>query len=122
MRKFNPFRSKKHHESGNRTKTTSTLKTNSRSFTTVNTANSTPIEPRNISAPIQHRNISSPIINCSDKVVINDKDQRNEISNEEQTTIIENDNLEEQISILEEPEKMSDEYNHIDDQVDWEKN
>ena len=50
--------------------------------------------------------------------MINDKDQLDENSNEEQTPIIESDNIEEQIAILEEPEKMSDEYNCTDDQVD----
>jgi hypothetical protein len=99
MRSFNPFRSKHQHESSHRI--TTSLKTNSTS---------------NYTTPI---NISAPIINCSDKVVINDKDQSNENPNQEQTIIIENDNIEEQITMLEEePKDMSDDNDHIDDQVD----
>jgi hypothetical protein len=100
-----------HRDSSHRTKTTTTttLKPNTRSSTT---------EYSNYSTPTQPIRISAPIINRSDEIVINDKDQPNENSNEEQTANIENDNIEEQISILEESEKMSDEYNHTDDQVD----
>jgi len=108
MRKFNPFRTKTH-ESSHRTRTSTTLRNNSKSYTSGNT---------NSSIPTQAFYISSPIINSSDNDVINDRDQLNENPNEEQTPIIENDNIERQISILEEPEKMSDEYNHTDDQVD----
>ncbi len=105
MRKFNAFRSKLHQESPRRTKSsiTTTLKTNSRSD------NTTPTQPIHISAPI---------INYREKVVINNKDQCNENPNEEQTTLIENDDIEEQITVSEEPEDMSDESDHIDDQVD----
>ncbi len=110
MRKFNPFRSKVHRDSSQRTKTTTTtLKNNSRPFTITNTNNTTSNQPISI---------SPPIINYSDKVVINDKDQPDENSDEEQIEIIETDNIEEQIAILQEPEKMSDEYEHTDDQVD----
>jgi len=111
MRKFNPFRTKSHHESSHRTKTSTSLRNNSKSHTSVNT---------NSSTPTQNFHISSPIINSSDNVVIKDKDQPNEDPNEEQTALIEDDDddIERQITILEEPGKMSDEYNHTDDQVD----
>lgn len=57
----------------------------------------------------QSLQISAPIINCHDKIIIPD---------EEQTTSIENEDLEEQISVSEETETMSARYEHEDDQVD----
>ncbi|CAF3730191.1 unnamed protein product [Adineta steineri] len=105
MHKLNLFRSKLHHESSRRTKS---LRPDSEYYTSINTNKTTPTQPITISAPI---------INRSDKVAINDKDQSDEYSNEEQIPSIENDNIEEQISLSEEAEKMSGEYNnHIDDQ------
>ncbi|CAF1120218.1 unnamed protein product [Adineta steineri] len=105
MHKLNLFRSKLHHESSRRTKS---LRPDSEYYTSINTNKTTPTQPITISAPI---------INRSDKVAINDKDQSDEYSNEEQISSIENDNIEEQISLSEEAEKMSGEYNnHIDDQ------
>jgi hypothetical protein len=115
MRKFNPFRSKQNHESSRQTKTASTITTALKNKITshhTNTNNTTPLQPFTISAPI---------INRTDKVVINDKDHLDENSDEEQTPVIESDNNEEQIAILEESEKMSDEYNCTDDQVDTER-
>ena len=114
MRKFNAFRSKLHNESSHRPKTTTTttitaLKTNNKSNTIIDTNHTTPTQPITISAPI---------INRCDKVVIDDKDQSDENLNEEQTSTIEDNNIEEQITLSEEPEKMSDKYNHTDDQVD----
>jgi hypothetical protein len=112
MRKFNPFRSKQNRESSHKTKTTTTtLKNHSSPHTITNTNNTTPIQPFTISAPI---------INRGDKVAINDKDQPDENPNEEQTTFIESDNNEdeEEIVVSEDAEKMSDEYDCTDDQVD----
>jgi hypothetical protein len=110
MRKFNPFRSKSHRVPTTReTKTTSSLKNVSRPYSTVN------INP---TIPIQPITISAPIINSNDKVVIVDKEQSDETSDEEQTTIIEDDDAKEQLVVSEEPENMSDEFNHTDDQVD----
>lgn len=111
MRKFNPFRHKLHHDSSHRVKTTSeTPIANTRTSTIVNTDHTTPTQPITISAPIMHR---------SEKVVINSKYHPNENYNEEQAAITENDNIEEQIVMSKEPEKVSfNEYNQSDDQVD----
>ncbi|CAF3107258.1 unnamed protein product [Rotaria socialis] len=113
MRKFNAFRLKLHRDSSHRaqstTATTSTLIPHPRSSTIVNTNHTTPTQPITISAPIIHSH---------EKVVINCKYHPNETYNEEQAAIIVNDNKEKQIVMSEESEKLSDEFNHIDDQVD----
>lgn len=111
MHKFNPFRLKLHHHSSQRTKaaTPTILQFNSRPYTQAKIDHTEPIQPINISAPI---------INHNEKVVINDKDPFNENSNEKQAAIIANNNIEEQIVVSEESEKMSDVYHHADHQVD----
>ena len=90
MHRLNPFRSKLHQESSHRNKTIGRSKS---SRTDSN----------------QSLQISAPIISCNDKIIIPD---------EEQTTSIENEDLEEQISVSEETETMSARYEHEDDQVD----
>jgi hypothetical protein len=111
MRKFNPFRSKMHHEPAHQPKITTSRFTAHGGFpATVNadrTVSSTP--------PIT---ISAPIINSADKVIIIDKDQPEENPNEEQTSVIDNDNIDEQTVLSEETETLSGEYTHLDDQVD----
>lgn len=109
MRKFNLFRSKLHNQSSHRTKTTAVLETHTKPYTIIS---------NNITTPTQPITISAPIINRNDHVVIDDKDQPDENPNEEQASSIEDDNSEEEIALSEEPEKMSDEYHHTDDQVD----
>lgn len=114
MHTFNRLRSKLHHESSQPSRTTpaslsTKLTTHFVPSASANSANTT---------PTQSISISAPIINSNDKVIIIDKDQTNKSRNEEQISVVDDDNIEEQLISSEETEKMSGECTHLDDQVD----
>ncbi|UJR25177.1 hypothetical protein I4U23_006532 [Adineta vaga] len=119
MHAFNRLRSKIHHDSHHQTKTTSSLSpppVTTRKFTT-HSDPSTSVNTNN-TTPTQSISISAPIIDCRDKVIIIDKDQSNESPNEEQISVVDDDNIDVQIISSEKTEKMSGECTHRDDQVD----
>ncbi|CAF1167287.1 unnamed protein product [Adineta ricciae] len=112
MHTFNRLRSKIHHESSHPSRTTpaslsTKLTTHFIPSATADSANTT---------PTQSISISAPIINSKDKVIIIDKDQTNKSRNEEQISVVDDDNIEEQLISSEETEKMSGECTHLDDQ------
>ena len=109
MRKFNPFRSKLHHAPERETAaTSSSLKAHSS------------LNPASVTLS-QSITISEPISSPTDKVAIVDPNQAHRQRREDHTASIDDDggdNSGEQVSVSEELEKVADEGDHTDDQVD----